>query len=112
MLNKLKLLYTTPHIDFYVHYLVCVPCMFKTNVFCIAITSNYKGVLQEFLAKRGLSNPSYSTVQSCSRLFVSTISLKDLSGKPIQLQGKGYSKKKDAEQSAAKQACIYYELVN
>jgi dsRNA-specific ribonuclease len=74
------------------------------------ITSNYRGMLQEFLVKRGFGNPQYSTGQGGGGKFVSTVTLTDLSGEVLHFHGRGYANKKTAEQSAAKQACIHYNL--
>ena len=69
-------------------------------------------MLQEFLARRGMSNPQYSTTsQGNGRRFVSTATFTDdVSREVVHFQGKVYAKKKTAEQSAAKQACIHYNL--
>jgi dsRNA-specific ribonuclease len=69
------------------------------------ITANYKGMLQEFLAKRGLRNPQYSTGAGCGGRFVCTVTLTDPSSdEDVEFEGQGYANKKSAEQSAAKQA--------
>ena len=68
-------------------------------------------MLQEFLARRGMSNPQYSMSQGNGGRFVSTATLTDdVSREVMHFQGKGYANKKTAEQSAAKQACIHYNL--
>ena len=76
--------------------------------FCTDITLNYKGMLQEFLARRGLRNPQYSTHMGHGGWFFSTVSLTDPFGKEVAIEGQGYANKKGAEQSAAKQAYTRY----
>lgn len=83
-------------------------CMYINTYSFTDITSNYKGKLQEFWAKRG-SNPEYSTEVGCGG-FVSTVTLTDYSGETTHFQGNGHPNKKSAEQSAAKKACISYDL--
>ena len=77
-------------------------------LFCTDITVNYKGMLQEFLASKGLHNPQYSTHKGYGGKFVGTVSLTDPSGEEIKFEGQGYPRKKAAEQSAAKQAYTHY----
>ena len=72
------------------------------------ITANYKGRLQEFLAKRGLCNPQYSTGVGYGWRFVCTVALTDPSGEDVKFEGRGHANKKSAEQSAAKQAYTYF----
>ena len=79
--------------------IVCVHVNFYAD-----ITANYKGMLQEFLAKRGLRNPQYSTGVGYGGRFVCTVTLTDPSGEDVEFEGQGYANKKSAEQSAAKQA--------
>ena len=68
-------------------------------------------MLQEFLAKRGHSNPQYSTSQGNGGRFVTEVTLTDEVTREVMcFQGKAYANKKTAEQSAAKQACIHYNL--
>ena len=90
-----------------------VACIYSYNDFIVVvdITTNYKGTLQEFLARRGLSNPQYSTSQGNGGHYVSEVTLKDeITREVMHFQGKGYANKRTAEQSAAKQACIHYNL--
>ena len=83
-------------------------CVYSVFFVYTDITLNYKGMLQEFLAKRGLCNPQYSTRTGYGGRFVSTVSLTDPSGEEVEFEGQGYANKKSAEQSAAKQAYTYY----
>ena len=68
------------------------------------ITANYRRMLQEFLAKRGLRNPQYSTGVGYGGRLVCTVTLTDpSSGVDVEFEGQGHANKKSAVQSAAKQ---------
>ena len=93
-------------------------CMPKVGV-CDHITSsplldsqhNFKGMLQEYFQKRGLSTPQYSTETNYDGQFVSSVTLVDRSRKTVCFQGSPFANKKSAEQDAARQACEHYKLL-
>jgi hypothetical protein len=71
-------------------------------------SKGFKNVLQEYYAKLGKPNPSYSTIEHDQGLFVSTVSIQVIGdkGKVKVYTSLPFPTKKASEQSAAKNAIV------
>ena len=67
-------------------------------------------MLQEFLQKQGRPLAQYRTEAEAGGMFVATVSMMDVSGRLARFESRPFSNKRMAEQDAARQACINFEI--